>query len=103
MTVSKIISWRHDGMGAGGAIAASDFRGWTLEVDGVEAASVPTGWETDGQYQLPTSEMPVFASAGDYVIRMRLVTIGGASEWTAPVRFTLVEGRPNAPFALAVA
>lgn len=102
MTIAKTISWRHDGKAGDADIPAADFRAWTLEVNGSEAVSVPRQWETDGQYALSTREMPTFAAAGQYTIRMKVVTRTGESTWTAPVTFTLVEAPPSPPFALAV-
>lgn len=104
MTQAKTISWHHDGLNEdGSAIAPEAFRGWTLEVNGSAAVSVPRGWETDGDYSISTADMSAFAEPGEYRIRMALVTDGGPSEWTAPVLFQLVPSKPKAPFGLAVA
>lgn len=104
MAQAKTIRWQHDGRNEDNtSIAAEAFRGWTLEVNGEEAVSVPRSWETDGEYAVSTTDMPVFEDAGAYQIRMALITTGGPSDWTAPVTFTLAESKPKAPFGLAVA
>lgn len=101
---AKTIRWQHDGRNTDNTvIVPANFRGWTLEVNGAEVASVPAGWETDGEYALSTADVAAFDEPDTYTIRMALVTAGGISAYTAPVTFELLESIPKPPFGLAVA
>jgi hypothetical protein len=102
--VAKTIRWSHDGRNEdGSAVVPTDFRSWSLEVNGVAALSVPLGWDEDGEYAISTAEMPVFAETGNYAIRLSLVVDGAASEYSAPANFVLEARKPTAPFGLSVA
>lgn len=101
---SKTIRWQHDGRDTDGhALVAEDFVGWSLEVNGEEVMSVPRGWETDGQYEVPTADVGAFEEAGDYSIRLRLIFEGASSDFSAPMAFILEASKPTAPFGLSVA
>jgi hypothetical protein len=97
------LSWTHDGKNTdGSAIAAADFIGWELKVDGSPSLSVPRSWETDGTYEVLLSEL--FAGkSGTFALSLSLITKGGQSSFTGPVDATVDFRTPSAPKALAVA
>lgn len=105
MSQSKTLSWSHNGLNTDGTpIAPENFRGWTLEVNGEEAVSVPRPFvEGEAEYSISTGDMPAFEEPGNYIIRMRMAATHGDSAWTEPVSFRLLAAPPSTPFGLAVA
>lgn len=99
------LRWRHDGLNTdGSAFNAAQFRGWELEINGEAAASVPAGWETDGEYEVPLANFAPVQVTGEYAVRMRLVNANEvASEWSTPFTFAMDFRTPSRPFGLTVA
>lgn len=103
------VSWHHDGKNKdGSAFDPNNFFGWDISVDGAQLASVPIGWETDGDYLFEgeTGVLP-----GPHKLKMRLLTKAAHdqnndalnSDYSPEVAFVVPETRkPSAPFGVAV-
>lgn len=98
------LAWRHDGRNTDGSVFdAAQFQGWELSINGSPVASVPAGWETDGQYEVPLADFAPVQETGRYTLAMRVVNRDGrASEWSAPVTFDMDFRVPTAPSGLSV-
>lgn len=103
------LTWQHDGRNTDGSqFGAASFAGWEIEIDGEVGLSIPAGWETDGNYELPLNLMPQLSEVGSHNVRMRLVANAAngtdtvASEWSNAASYAM-SAVPTAPFGLAVA
>lgn len=102
-----ILKWQApDKFEDGSAFGAADFGGFTFDVGGAPAVSVPAAWETDGTYELDISSFTP-AVAGQrkvYPIRMYTVSKGGITSKPSPAVEKVIDERvPSAPFGVAVA
>jgi hypothetical protein len=101
--ISKFM-WRQEKKFVDGSdFTAEHFGGFTFEIDGKPAVSVPVGWDEDGLYELPIADI-VTPLYGEHTARMNVVTKAGVpSDWTPLLTFMVVDDRkPSAPFSLAV-
>ncbi len=96
--------WRHDGRNTDGTpFTADQFAGFELEVNGQGAVSIPAGYDADGEYEVPFTDLPAISQTGNYTLRLRVVNrAGSASAFSAPVTFAMDFRVPTAPSALAV-
>lgn len=98
------LTWKHDGKNTDGSPFTEDqFAGFVLEINGAGAVGVPAGWEADGQYEMPLSDLAAVQETGDYTMRMAVVNSAGAqSAWSNAVSFSMDFRVPTAVTALAV-
>lgn len=96
----------------GSAFGQGDFKGFSFDIDGQPAISVPMGWDTDGDYELDiTAAVAPIAPETRATHAVRMYTVAQLSDAqrtivtsdpSAPVSFTLDQRKPKPPFGVAV-
>ena len=105
------LTWEHTGkLDDGSAIAAADFKGFTVYINSLPGVAYPAALNTTGKYSLDLSD-PLLApidqtKVGTYTIKLRTVAIvnGVAVESvdSSPYVYKVDPRKPSAPFGLAV-
>lgn len=98
------LSWAHDQRNTDGTeFTFTQFAGFELEINGGSAVSIPAEWNTAGVYSLPLADLAAVQKSGGYTLRMRVVNrAGNASDFSAPVTFSMDFRVPTAPSGLSV-
>jgi hypothetical protein len=102
MANPKALSW----VGAtsyvdGTPFGQADLAGYEVEVNALDAFSIPVAWNVENIYSFPVIDLPNLKQ-GSNVVRMRTAaTNGQVSDWTGPVTFQFVS-TPEAPTNVVV-
>jgi hypothetical protein len=90
----------------GSAFGAADFAGFTFDIDGAPAVSVPLGWDNDGSYEYEITSLvppPPAGQRAEHTVRMYTVARNGrTSAPSDPATFVVDLRVPRAPFGVAV-
>lgn len=95
------LSWTQPEQNTDGSpFTADQFAGFEVSLNDQPAFVIPSGWDTDGMYEMPLALLAL--ANGPYSLKMRTVNkLGVASDWTEAVSFVL-SPIPKAPFGLRV-
>lgn len=87
----------------GSVFDQTQFKAWEVEINGDLIASIPAGWDADGEYEFPLADVAGINETGDYTMRLRVVnTNDRASDWSNAASFHMDFRVPAAPTGLSV-
>lgn len=106
MSNPKKMSWDAPTQNTDGSVFdQSQFKGFTLYIDGKPGLSIPIGWDTDGHYDMDLAAIPDLITFGTHSIALTVTNKQNVESAKAgPVSYNYVDDRvPKSPFGLAVA